>query len=78
MSDFWKTLPDRLEASGTDLDREAADRIVELETQVVRLRAAIASHRGHRDFTGGKIEADRNLWVFIDDMPWGKPIKGDG
>jgi hypothetical protein len=91
MSDFT-TLPDRLEASGTDLNREAAERIVELEEQLVKargdaafhaervkkLRAAIVGHRGQRDFAGGKIQADTNLWHFVADVPWGEPIQGDG
>ena len=84
MSDFT-TLPDRLEASGTDLDREAAERIVELEAEVLALRKeadrykwAIVGHRGAKDFNGNKDDTDRRLWTHVADVPWGKPIKGDG
>ena len=84
MSDFT-TLPDRLEASGTDLDREAAERIVELEAEVLalrkdadRLKWAIVGHRGAKDFNGNKDDTDRRLWTHVADVPWGKPIKGDG
>jgi len=45
----WLTLPDRLEASGTDLDREAAERICELEVEVFRLRAELAQLREETD-----------------------------
>ncbi len=84
MSDFT-TLPDRLDASGTDLDREAAERIVELEAEVLALRKeadrykwAIVGHRGAKDFNGNKDDTDRRLWTHVADVPWGKPIKGDG
>jgi hypothetical protein len=84
MSDFT-TLPDRLDASGTDLDREAAERIVELEAEVLalhkesdRYKWAIVGHRGAKDFNGNKDDTDRRLWTHVDDVPWGKPIKGDG
>jgi len=47
MSDFT-TLPERLEASGTDLEREAADRICALEVEVLWLRAELAQLREER------------------------------
>jgi len=70
----------------------AADRICALEEELVRargdaafhaervqkLRAAIVGHRGQRDFAGGKIQADRNLWHYVADVPWGKQIEADG
>lgn len=74
------------------IDR-AHDRICELEEQAMRdrhavasltehvktLRQAIAGHRGHRDFHGGKISADLTLWELVADVPWhGERIKGDG
>ena len=74
----WISLPDRLEASGTDLGREAADRIVDLEIQVMKLRSAIVGHRGRRDFMGGKEQCDLDLWAVVADVPWGNPVKGDG
>lgn len=77
MSD-WRTLPHRLDASGTELDQEAADRIVDLETQVLKLRSAIVRHRGRRDFMGGKEQCDLDLWDVVADVPLGGPIKGDG
>jgi hypothetical protein len=48
VSDF-ATLPDRLEASGTDLNREAAERICALEVEVFRLRAELAQLREEKD-----------------------------
>ena len=48
MSDFT-TLPDRLNASGTELDQEAADRICDLEVEVFRLRAQLAQLREETD-----------------------------
>ena len=38
-------LPDDLLASGTDLDKLAADRICDLEVEVFRLRAQLAQLR---------------------------------
>lgn len=48
MSDFT-TLPERLIKSGTDLDREAADRICDLEVQLFRLRAELVQLREETD-----------------------------
>ena len=70
----------------------AAERICALEEQAVRdakavhdltelvkeLRWAIALHRSTKDFNGPKDDTDRRLWAHIADVPWGKPIKGDG
>lgn len=49
-----------------------------LTTEVNKYRSRIVGHRGARDFTGGRIEADIRLWELVADIPWGKPIKGDG
>jgi len=63
----------------------AADRICELEAEVLalrkdadRLKWAIVGHRGAKDFNGNKDDTDRRLWTHVADVPWGKPIKGDG
>jgi hypothetical protein len=48
MSDFT-TLPERLIKSGTDLDREAADRICDLEVQLIRAQALAARLREETD-----------------------------
>jgi hypothetical protein len=48
MSDFI-TLPERLIESGTDLEREAADRIVDLEVQLFRLRVELVQLREETD-----------------------------
>lgn len=80
------TLPERLtEVAGNweqttvgDLLTEAADRICDLEEELLQLRRAVVGHRGHRDYVGGKIQADLDLWEHVADVPWGKPIKGDG
>jgi hypothetical protein len=42
-------LPDVLLASGTDLDKLAADRICDLEVEVFRLRAQLAQLREETD-----------------------------
>lgn len=55
----------------------AAERICDLEEEVLKLRRAIVGHRGSRDFVGGHISADVDLWGHVADMPWGV-IKGDG
>ena len=72
------TLPDDLLASGTDLDRLAAERICDLEEQLLKLKRAIASQRAHRDMVGGKLVSDLELWEHVADVPWGKTIAGDG
>lgn len=65
----WVTLPDDLMSAAElddmpenrdmrDLMRNAAQRICELEEQVLKLRRAIVGHRGQRDYVGGKIAAD--------------------
>jgi hypothetical protein len=88
----WVTLPDDLTAAASDAApataeqlRAAADRIVELEEEVLALRKeadrykwAIVGHRGAKDFNGNKDDTDRRLWTHVADVPWGKPIKGDG
>ena len=56
----------------------ASQRICELEEQLLRLRRAVAAQRAHRDYVGGKIASDVELWEHIADVPWGKQIKGDG
>lgn len=89
------TLPDDLVSArhcidvgaywNTGLVDLAAERICELEAEVLALRKqvdglrnAIVGHRGQRDWVGNKIDADLRLWANVDDIPWGKPIKGDG
>jgi hypothetical protein len=64
----------------------AADRICELEAEVLalrtaadRLRSAVRGHRGRRDFMGGMEQCDRDLWTeVLGDGAWGAGIKGDG
>jgi len=43
------TLPDDLLASGTDLDKLAAERICDLEVEIFRLRAELAQLREETD-----------------------------
>ena len=76
----------------TGLVDMAAERICALEEEVLalrsrceksesvvrRLRSAIVRHRGRRDFMGGKEQCDRDLWAEVADVPWGKPVRGDG
>ena len=86
MSDFL-TLPDRLleradefpdETDGVGpLMRAAAQRICELEVQVLALRFAIAGHRAAKDFSGDKEPCDRRLWEHVKDVPWAA-VRGDG
>lgn len=60
----------------TDAERitDLSNQVAALEVQVRDLRNAIVSHRGQRDFTGGKISADYRLWEWVGDIPWGPPI----
>lgn len=81
----WVTLPDDLLTAADQADAElgrlmraAAHRICDLEEDRFKLRSAIVRHRGHRDYVGGKIQSDVDLWEHVADVPWGKPIKGDG
>jgi hypothetical protein len=63
----------------------AAERICELEEELLAerkaastLRGGIVRHRGRRDFMGGKEQCDYDLWGLVDDVPWHRSIKGDG
>lgn len=60
----------------TDAERitQLNNEVTALEAQVRILRSAIVSHRGRRDWVGGKIEADHDLWAHVADIPWGPPI----
>lgn len=61
-----------------DLLRVAADRICELEEELLRLRCAVAAHRNANDFNGELRPSDGRLYDALGDLPWGKAIKGDG
>ena len=76
--------PDETDGVGP-LMRAAAQRICELEVQLLaerrrvnELEGAIVSQRGHRDYVGGKIQSDLDLWAHVAHRPWGKSIAGDG
>lgn len=60
----------------TDAERitQLNNEVAALEAQVRILRSAIVAHRGNRDWVGGKIEADRDLWAHVADIPWAKPL----
>lgn len=81
-------LPDRLLAAqecaevGKHYDpatfTEAADRICELEEQLLRLRCAVLLHRGTKsNWTAGADEADERLWLSVADFPL-SAVRGDG
>ena len=88
MSDLT-SLPDRLLeaahpyaevtlAQMAGLLTEAADRISELEEELLRLRCAVAAHRNANSFNGELRPSDGRLYDALGDLPWGKAIKGDG
>lgn len=70
-------LVERLEAAAFDADSETGALLLEAAAELRAVRALVLGHRGARDFAGGKIDADRRLWEFVADVPWGS-IKGDG
>ena len=68
----------RLEAAAFDADSETGALLAEAAAELRAIRSALVGHRGHRDYTGGKIQSDLTLWEFVADVPWGSRIKGDG
>ena len=67
----------RLEAAAFDADAETGRLLLEAAAELRAIRSAVVGHRGARDWAGHKIDQDRVLWAFVEDVPWGR-MEADG